>query len=64
MALWNYKMLFWCIATYIVTVESLILELHRFLVSVSVFGQYQQILMISELVKYVIKVPILLFVHY
>jgi len=32
--------------------------LFRFLVFVSVSGQYQQFLMVSELVKYVIQVPI------
>jgi len=34
------------------------------LVSVSVSGQYQHFLVVSELVKYAIQVPILLFVHY
>ena len=34
------------------------------LVSVSVSGQYQHILMVSESVKYIIQVPILLFVQY
>ena len=34
------------------------------LVSVSVSGQYQHILMVSESVKYIIQVPILLFMQY
>ena len=34
------------------------------LVSVSVSGQYQHILMVLESVKYIIQVPILLFVQY
>ena len=34
------------------------------LVSVSVSGQYQHFLMVSESVMYVVQVPILLFVHY
>ena len=34
------------------------------LVSASVSGQYQHILMVSESVKYIIQVPILLFVQY
>ena len=34
------------------------------LVSASGSGQYPQFLMVSELVKYVIQVPILLFMHY
>ena len=34
------------------------------LVSVSVSGQYQHFLIVSELVEYAIQVPILLFMHY
>ena len=34
------------------------------LVSVLVSGQYQHNLMVSELVKYIIQVPILLFMQY
>ena len=33
-------------------------RLHRFLVSVSVSGQYQHFLMVSESVRYVTQVPI------
>ena len=36
---------------------------YRFLVSVLISGQYQRFLMLSESVKYVVQVPILLFVH-
>jgi len=38
--------------------------LHRFLVSVSISGEYQQFMMASESVDHVIQVPILFFVHY
>ena len=38
--------------------------LYRFVVSVLVSGQYQHFLMVSESVKYVVQVPILLFVYY
>ena len=34
------------------------------LILVSVSGQYQHILMVSESVKYIIQVPILLFMQY
>ena len=42
----------------------LIVRVAGILVSVSVLGQYQHILMVLELVKYIIQVPILFFVQY
>ena len=50
-----------------ISIEFLSIVFHRVkiraLVSVLVSGQYQDFLMVSELVKYVIQVPIPLFMH-
>ena len=52
-----------CSCNTVISVSTAV-ELHRFLVSVSASGQYQQFLMVSESVDYVIQVPILFFMRY